>query len=295
MKTLLATGPVPCPMCSTLERKCRGLANGVLLAECARCGLLFAANPPTDLELAAIYTAAYTGIGLAEPEKWRLVFAMKKATFETRLRLLETIRLPGKVLDVGCGSGAFLRSAAERGWQPLGVEPYGPAAQSAAEASGVAVFAGPLEQLRVEPHTFDVAHLSDVIEHLSDPRLALRHVRRILKPDGLLLITTCDSGSLSARLLGRHWPNYKREHLLFPDRRTIRRLLTLEGFRVVTIRPAVKALSLSFACDYFRMYGPAVFARAARALRAVLPSRVHYANWFVPAGDMLVLAVTLPG
>jgi hypothetical protein len=136
--------------------------------------------------------------------------------------------------------------------------------------------------------------MSDVIEHLADPRLALRHVRQLLKTDGILLITTCDSGSLSARLLGKHWPNYKREHLLFPDRRTIRRLLALEGFRVFTIRPALKALSLSFANDYFRMYGPAAFAQAARALIAVLPSRLHHANWFVPAGDMLVLAATAP-
>jgi SAM-dependent methyltransferase len=137
---------------------------------------------------------------------------------------------------------------------------------------------------------FDLIHMADVIEHLRDPRKALRHLQPLLKVNGVLVLTTCDVGSLSARLLGRSWPNFKREHLFYPDRHTIGRLLESEGFRVCSVEPAVKALSFSFARDYFRVYGPRAASKLAELSAPLIPERLARRDWYVSAGDMLVLA-----
>jgi SAM-dependent methyltransferase len=215
---------------------------------------------------------------------------MKKATFNARLRLIQRLRPVGRVLDVGCASGAFLSSAAEAGWSAEGIEQSAEAATYASQTSGAPVHIGTLETYQGPDQAFDVVHMADVIEHMRQPRSALARVRRLLTHNGLLVLTTPDVNSLSAQLLRSHWPNFKPEHLFYPDKRTIAMLLKEAGFRLNLVRPAVKALSLDFADDYFRVYGPAPCRVVTSAARSLLPRRALAKNWFVSAGDMLVVA-----
>jgi 2-polyprenyl-3-methyl-5-hydroxy-6-metoxy-1,4-benzoquinol methylase len=72
-----------------------------------------------------------------------------------------------------------------------------------------------------------VITLWDVLEHLEDPPAHLRAARRLLKPDGILVIETQNVASFFARLLGRKWQHYKHaEHLYHFDPRTLQRLLS---------------------------------------------------------------------
>ena len=215
---------------------------------------------------------------------------MKRRTFDARADLITRLRRPGRALDVGCGSGAFLCSMLSRGWHVEGVEQSEQAATHAARVSGVHVAAATLEHFDGPPGAFDVVHLADVLEHFGDPHCALRIVHQLLCDDGLLVLTTPDVGSLSARVLGRYWPNYRPEHLFYPDRQTIRRLLGSEGFVVCAISPATKALTLEFARHYFAVYGPKLAAWLLAQAGPHLPTSVSRAALMLSAGDMLVIA-----
>jgi len=179
---------------------------------------------------------------------------------------------------------------AARGWTVHGLEQSPAAAAYAAQISGCPVTAGTLDDLNRADNHYDVIHLADVIEHLRSPRAALRQIRRALQPDGLLVLTTPDVGSLSAHVLRHKWPNYKPEHLFYPDRLWITQLLANEGFLVRKITSAVKALTLDFALNYFRVYGPRFAWELMSPLMPWLPTPVRRVPVQVSAGDMLLFA-----
>ena len=92
------------------------------------------------------------------------------------------------LLDFGCGSGAFLRSAALRGYAARGVEYTDKAAEMAQSVSGVRV--GRLESLLDEGAKFDVVRLGHVITAISDPAALLRTLEQLVAPGGFFLIET---------------------------------------------------------------------------------------------------------
>jgi SAM-dependent methyltransferase len=98
----------------------------------------------------------------------------------------------GRLLDVGCAHGWFLRAAAADGWSALGIEPDHRMAQTAREA-GNEVRTGMFPAALREGETFDAITFNDVFEHLPDVDDALRSCRRALVPGGLLAINLPDA------------------------------------------------------------------------------------------------------
>lgn len=122
--------------------------------------------------------------------------------------IMEPMRIPasqtGHVLDVGCGSGAFLKRMHAAGWRTTGMEPDPHAALRVRDLLGSPVF-GSIEEVESSGQRFDLITLSHVIEHVPDPIDTLRRLAALLVPTGRLLITTPNSKSLGARLFGSHW------------------------------------------------------------------------------------------
>jgi SAM-dependent methyltransferase len=130
--------------------------------------------------------------------------AILERNFGRRLELIETLRKPGRLLDVGTAYGLFLKTARARGWTCVGVELAADCAREAERFAGVPVVAG--DFLTVDlPGTFDVVCMLDVIEHMRDPMACLRRAASLLDRDGLLVIETGDFASPWARFLGKHW------------------------------------------------------------------------------------------
>ncbi len=111
---------------------------------------------------------------------------------------IEYIRsLPvGKIIDVGCGRG-FLFNALD-GWESHGVD----ISHLATESASGNIVCGTLEEANYESDYFDVAVVSNVIEHVKDPVSLLKETRRILKPKGKLIVETPDFGSAVAQRFG---------------------------------------------------------------------------------------------
>jgi len=110
-------------------------------------------------------------------------------------------RKPGRVLDIGCGNGLFLRRAIAAGWNATGMEPDVMAAR-AARASGARVV-GDLHEL--EKSSFDAICASHVIEHVHDPGAMLTAALDLLRPGGVFWLATPNANSRGRRHFGRYW------------------------------------------------------------------------------------------
>jgi len=144
-------------------------------------------------------------------------------------------RLTRRLLDVGCGGGGLLRVAASLGWTAHGTEISATCCALLRPMLGERLHEGTLASAPFEAGTFDVAIMTEVIEHLVDPLEYARAAHRLLAPGGALLLTTPNIRGASARLLGTAWEAVGDEHLAYFDRTSMRVLLRRAGFSDVRI------------------------------------------------------------
>ena len=149
------------------------------------------------------------------------------------LRAVEKVVRPGRLLDVGCGPGFLLEAARERGWDAVGVDPS-PFSVARARKEGFEAHEGMLEDLDLEPGSFDALALLQVVEHMVDPRPLLEACRRLLRPDGALLVATPNPASLLAKIKRERF-NYwiPPVHCAWYTPAALSRLLTANGFAPV--------------------------------------------------------------
>jgi SAM-dependent methyltransferase len=150
-------------------------------------------------------------------------------------------RPPGEIrlLDVGCSTGAFLTVARGMGFITEGVEPA-PQAAHAAQAAGLRVHQGLLEEIALPDRSFDVITLFEVIEHVGEILPIFRECHRILKPDGLLIISTGNADSWAASFMSSRWEYFQigrhGGHVSFFNPFSVRLLAERSGFRIESIR-----------------------------------------------------------
>lgn len=281
-----------CPLCGGTEVEPRFSRGDLPLWNC-QCGMVFLHPHPSPEELLEIYGAQYylgCGIGGEDEEAAR---AMKRETFRRQLQLAVATVPPGRSLDVGCATGYLMEVAAAAGWEAHGVELSPFAAGVARRSFGDRVFNGTLEQAGYPDGHFDLVTLSDLLEHIPEPRPFLHEVRRVLARDGVLMIVTPDVTSLSARLMGRHWSHYHREHLNYFSPGTLGRLLAECGFSLRYRGGAAKCLTVAYAAGQLRAHPHFLLtplAQLAHLAAATLHPRLTKISIPVHCGQMLLLA-----
>lgn len=239
----LAVEPVPCPLCrasrSTPVFSQRDLALGrpgrYTVARCDGCGLTYQ-NPRVRAEqLALAYPDAYAA-HVREPDlsrrlrdhgasvRWLLSRRMQYGHLPTddvgwidrlRGRLLRRHILDafppwkggGRLLDVGCASGKFLRQMREVGWRVTGIE-LDEAAAARARTVTPDIHVGDPALLTLADGAFDVITAFHVVEHLPDPLGALRNMMRWLAPGGVIVVEVPNTVGAGARVFGRYWCGY---------------------------------------------------------------------------------------
>lgn len=159
-------------------------------------------------------------------------------TFEFRLKMLNKHGPKrGKLLDVGCYAGFFLKMARDAGWEVFGVEPRVGGVQYAREEFGLDVEVGTLEEVNYESDRFDALGLFEVIEHVPDPNSVLSAANRVLRPGGLILVETPTIDNWFFRVLKGKWRHFIASHFWFFSERTLGSLLERHGFEpLATVR-----------------------------------------------------------
>ncbi len=176
----------PCHACLSTDNDTYIQARGYRIAQCRNCGLWFV-NPQPSVEELQQYYATYDSGDL-----WRdMEEGFNRSVRSTILERKQS----GQVLDVGCGSGNFLRCMKEKGFSVLGIEPSVSGSEYARDALQVEIFHGMIQDfLKANPgRKFDVITLLNVLEHLTNPVETLEQLGGVLAPDGIVAIVVPDA------------------------------------------------------------------------------------------------------
>lgn len=212
-----------CPVCKSETRALEGGIAPIRL--CRTCGHMFAEARPTHDVLAATYaTYGYDQVENAPPA---FLYPIVRRLIDS----FEPHRRTGRLLDVGFGAGTLLEVAQSHGWTTHGVE-LSPAAVAAGRARGLGTLhEGDFVTLELECESYDVIVMTELIEHLPSPMPFLHKAARLLRPGGLLYLTTPHGRGLSGRLLGASWSVMAPpEHLQLFSASSVRRCLAEAGF-----------------------------------------------------------------
>ncbi len=230
-----------CPVGCTapLETTTIVLAEGPL-RRCSGCGQLLSATDEAHYQktMAVFNAPAFNQPHAHEIERRRRVAQRR---LNTLARLLDRVPAATRVLDIGCSRGEFVDAAAREGFIAEGVEPA-PDIAAAARTLGRNVRTGLLEEQAYADAQFDTASLFEVVEHLREPLPLLQECRRILKPDGILMISTGNAESWTVAAMGARWDYFHIEtiggHISFFNPRAIAAIAHNAGFRVERIETA---------------------------------------------------------
>jgi 2-polyprenyl-3-methyl-5-hydroxy-6-metoxy-1,4-benzoquinol methylase len=250
---------VRCPVCDADRARTLFQKQGLTVVGCGNCQVRYVNPRPTAERLAALYQEEYFVAGSPDSSGAQHVQhgEMKLATARLRLRLLEGFCTKGRLVDVGCGGGFFVRTAGAAGWSAFGLEPSLRAARQAAHDQQDRIVAGRLEDAPFAAGRFDVVTMLDVLEHVHSPRSFLQAAHRLLMPSGVLLIETPNMAGLLPRLLGARHPWVRVEHLTHFTPDSLGMLLEQTGFHVQALyRQAPKVLTLDYLLPLTRSTNP---------------------------------------
>lgn len=198
----------------------------------------------------------------------------------------------GRLFELGCAYGFFLDEA-RRHWQVTGIDVSAEATAYACQKLGLAVRHGDLLDTELEESSYDVVVLWDTIEHLAHPSAYTERLAQMLRPGGILALTTGDVNSLMARLRGRHWRlYYPPEHLHFFSRGTIRRLLEQAGLEIKEVRSV--GFSRSLDTMLFRMFADRKGRFAAELYKAAKRAGVTRFSVYLNFGDIMFVVAQKP-
>ena len=211
-----------CPSCLNTGSSALTGFEAAGLEKCQGCGLVFSGKRPSREELAAHY-AAYGRDDYKSP--------LTMLRYRQLLAGFEKFRKVNRILDVGCGQGFFMEAALEAGWEVYGTE-FDEVSAAAARSEKFRVFTGDIGTVTGFPGEFDVVTSMEVIEHVDNLSDHLHQIVGLLRPGGLLYITTPNFNSLNRRILGRKWNviSYP-EHLSYFSRNSLHYLLAKNGLR----------------------------------------------------------------
>jgi SAM-dependent methyltransferase len=244
-----------CLICNASEARQLYQITRFRVLECMRCSQVYLDPLPSPEEIRDLFEALYSGGPKIMPELkeyYGFCFDDEPGNplvqqYEEWLSKVERVRKPGRILDIGCGTGLFLSVARRRGWIPFGVDESVEATDHARDHFGLDPWVGEFGSFVSEGERFDLVTGWDVIEHSRDPVALLESARRCLAPDGLVSLSTPNQRSIldliagliyrvsGGRITGPLEKFYIEQHFLYFTPDTMRACLERAGLAVTQL------------------------------------------------------------
>ncbi|CAM3958675.1 class I SAM-dependent methyltransferase [Flavobacterium weaverense] len=160
---------------------------------------------------------------------------IKTIALKNKLNLVNSLQpSKGSILDIGAGTGDFLSVVKENGWSTVGVEPS-EKAKAIAKFKGVSFVE---ETSELENNSFDVITMWHVLEHVPNLDSQIKELKRLLKPNGSLIIAVPNFKSFDAKQYGKFWAAYDVPiHFWHFSKTAIKKLFAKEDMELVKVLP----------------------------------------------------------
>ncbi|MEO8412384.1 MAG: class I SAM-dependent methyltransferase [Ginsengibacter sp.] len=209
--------------------------------ECKDCTLRFTQQAPSAAEIGPYYQSenyishSNTNEGLVN----KLYHAVRKRTLVQKRKWVEkaTGKFYGNILDVGCGTGAFLHAMKNAGWNATGLEPDLSARNKAKELYQLNI-EGPEKLFSLPVESFDAITMWHVLEHVHELHDYIKRLHQLLKPNGKLFIAVPNYTCYDEKVYNEFWAAYDvPRHLYHFSPASMKTLLALHQMQLVSIKP----------------------------------------------------------
>lgn len=209
-----------------------------VLYHCGSCGLLFQEEEKIRDRLADFYPHGYWWQEegkLSRLERVYREWVMERDQLKFVRSMLPSQR--GRLLDIGCGSGTFVKLALQAGFDAYGLEQSEEAVHIGQNNAPGRIFPGMEQDLISRGEQFDVLTLFHALEHMTDPFRYLKDLQKLLRRPGKVIIQVPNAESLQAQLFGSRWygldcPRHVYNYTTF----AVLHLLGRAGFRIHRVR-----------------------------------------------------------
>jgi 2-polyprenyl-3-methyl-5-hydroxy-6-metoxy-1,4-benzoquinol methylase len=283
--------PKPCIVCGQAQHKLFSYQSHDYF-RCSACGLVSTYPYPSEAKILEHYTKGFDEGNYYRLRTWSAQYMRiykGMAVFLKQSMAAYGLALEGaKVLDIGCFTGDFIEVLDGESAEAYGIELQSRAVEIANERFPGRVYQTDVFDRTLPTSQFDVISMLGLIEHVTEPVNLLRRVTDILKPGGVLLIQTPNSGSLLASMMRQFWPPYAPiEHIHLFSRHSLETALLQLGIGQLHFRPHWKWLPVGYVYNNFQNFGPEFFRLAAPFFRVF--GRIIN-NWRLPfyGGEMLI-------
>src|ERR1043165_5638354 len=217
-----------CAACGSSDAQPLGVKNELDILSCRKCATVYTPYSPW-YSSEYYYVSYYPEASLSPP-------AFIQARVEEITAEFAPYRQTNRLLDIGCGAGNLMLAARKNGWDAHVLDVSANAVNHV-RSLGFEVFQGELQQAGLPSEHFDVITAAEILEHLSEPRVLVEEVARLLRPGGLFWTTTPHARGLSARVLRLKWRCiWPPEHLQLFSANGLKGLLRDVGFREISVR-----------------------------------------------------------
>ena len=235
-----------CPICNKtsfnnfLETKDHMITKELFsIVSCASCGFHFT-NPIPDRDNIGDYYKSEVYVSHSSSKKGfinRLYNSVRKRTLKQKVNWINANSNGRKLLDLGCGTGHFLRAAIDAGFNGIGVEPDDDARSFAQSENNIS----PLTQCELynlEKGSFDVITMWHVLEHVYDLKKDVEKLTQLLTEKGTIFIAVPNMNSYDARKYKSFWAAYDvPRHLYHFQENDIRNLFIQFDFELTKVLP----------------------------------------------------------
>lgn len=220
-----------------------GVRGGRDIYKCFECEVYFCHPLPTQDKLLVEYDSSDDQAFISQNE-------FRYNTFRLHFqRILSELGLNFKdlyITDIGAASGIFLKVANDLGIESCGYEANKWLVQYGRTEYNVNIYQGSIENFTPSVDKLDVVSLWDVLEHLSDPYTELKLLSSRLKSKSLIIISLPSTDSKNFKLLKWQWPMHLNVHLYYFNRKSLDRLFSSCGFRMIYNAKYGQRLSLGY-------------------------------------------------